>query len=148
DAAGLDRGGPDGEVAGEVFDEDGDEALEAPVDRAVDADRPVLLVVLPHVSELEALGRVVVELDGPELPLAADAVLHGEVELRPVESAIAGVLHPVDTRLLDGGPQSGFRAIPHLVSADALRRPGPEFRAEAQAERVVHLLDQLRAQLH
>ena len=148
DDARLDRSQPDGEVAGEVLDEDGDEALEAPVDRAVDDDRSVLLVVLPHVSELEALGRIVVELDGSELPLAADAVLHGEVELRPVESAIAGVLHPVDTRLLDGGPQSGFRAIPHLVSADALRRPGPEFRAEAQAERVVHLLDQLREPLH
>ena len=58
-------------------------------DRAVEHDRAVLGVVLADVGEVEALGRDVVELDGAQLPLAADAVGDVEVDLRAVERAVA-----------------------------------------------------------
>ena len=46
-------------------------------------------VVRADVLQLEALGQVVVELHGAELPLAADAVADDEVDLRPVERRLA-----------------------------------------------------------
>src|SRR5205085_6106878 len=103
DDACLYRRQPHREVAGEVLDEDGDEALERSVDGAVDHHRPVERVVLAHVLQIESLRRGVIELDGPELPEASDAVLHLEVELGPVEGAVARVLHPWDAGLLDRG---------------------------------------------
>src|SRR5207237_2308822 len=100
DDARLRRGEPDGEVSREVLDEDGDEALEGAVDRAMDYHRPVERVVLADVLQLEPLGRAIVELDGPELPEAADAVLHLEVQLGPVVSAVAGTFYPRHPGLL------------------------------------------------
>src|SRR5205807_8038323 len=108
------------EVAGVVLDEDGDEALERSVDGSVDHHRPVLLVVLADVAQVESLRRVVVELDGPELPLASDAVLDVEVQLGPVKGSVARVLQPGDARLLDGRAQARLGAVPQLVAADAL----------------------------
>ena len=74
DDADLERGEPHREGPSVVLDENGDEALERAVDRPVEHHGPVLLVVLAHVGEVEALGGVVVELDGAELPLAPDGV--------------------------------------------------------------------------
>ena len=94
DQPGLHRCQPGREGAGVVLGEDGDEALERAVDGAVDHHRPVLLVVVADVGEIEALGRGVVELDGAGLPGAAQRVGHGEVDLGAVEGAVAGVELP------------------------------------------------------
>ena len=87
----LHRRQPERERAGEVLDQDGDEALEAAEDGAVDHHRPVLGVVGADVVQVEALGHRVIELDRAALPLAAERVGDVEVDLRPVERAVAGV---------------------------------------------------------
>ena len=69
--------------------QDPDEALEGAHQRPVDHHRPVLGVVGAGVGEVEALGQVVVELDGAELPRAAERVGHVQVDLRAVERAVA-----------------------------------------------------------
>ena len=107
----LDRRQPDRELAGVVLDEHADEALEGAHQRAVDHHRAVLGVVGARVGEVEALGHHVVELDGAELPRAADRVGHVQVDLRPVEGAVALVdlvLEPaVVERLLQRAPRRG-----------------------------------------
>jgi hypothetical protein len=81
-------GQPHGEGAGEVLDENRDEALERPAHRAVNDHRPVRRVVLAGVAEIETLRRVVVELDGAQLPRAADGIGDIEVDLGTVEGAV------------------------------------------------------------
>ena len=49
----------------------------------------MLGVVLARVGDAESLGHRVIELDGPELPGAPDRVGHVQVDLRPVEGAVA-----------------------------------------------------------
>jgi hypothetical protein len=51
-----------------VLDEDPDEALEAAHQRPVDHHRAVVGVVRAGVLQVEALGHVVVELHGAQLP--------------------------------------------------------------------------------
>ena len=74
-----------------MLDEDADEPLQAPQRRPVDHHRLVAGVVGADVLAVEALGtrEVVVELDGAELPLAAEGVVDDEVDLRAVESGFA-----------------------------------------------------------
>src|SRR4051812_7256553 len=80
---------PDGKLTRVVLDQDPDEPLVGPHERAVDHHRPVFGVVGAGEGQLEALGEVVVELDGPELPRAAQRVAHVKVDLRAVEGAVA-----------------------------------------------------------
>ena len=87
----LERRQPQRKRPGEVLDEDGDEALEAAVDRPVDEHRAVLRVVGADVFQSEPLGHLVIELDRRALPLPADGVGHVEVDLRPVKGAVAHV---------------------------------------------------------
>ena len=70
--------------------------------------------------QLEALGRAVVELDGAELPRAADRVGDVEVDLRAVERAVALLQLVRPARRLERRAQRALGAIPHLVGADAL----------------------------
>ena len=73
---GLDRRQPHREFAGVMLDEDADEALEGAKERAVDHHGLVLGVVRAGVLQVEAVGHLVVELDGAELPGASDRVGH------------------------------------------------------------------------
>ena len=57
-------GEPQGEVAAGVLDEHGGEALERAEGGTVNHDGSLLLVVLVGILQLEALGQVVVYLDG------------------------------------------------------------------------------------
>ena len=88
---GLERRHPEWEGAGEVLDQDGDEALDAAEDRAVNHHRPVLGVVGADVLQIEALRVVVIELNRRALPLAANGVLDVAVDFRAVERAVAGI---------------------------------------------------------
>ena len=54
---------------------------------AVNHDRALLAAVGVCVLQLEALGQVVVYLDGSQLPPASNGILYHEVQLR-------AVLHP------------------------------------------------------
>jgi len=82
---------PQREVAVEVLDEHHEEALVAPVQRAVDHHRLVVFVVLARVGQVEPVGHVEVELDGGAVPDATQRVLKAEVDLRAVEGAVAGL---------------------------------------------------------
>ena len=56
--------------------------------------------VLSAVLEIEPLGQLEVELDGRALERAAEAVSDADVDLRPVESAVARVDLPLSGILL------------------------------------------------
>ena len=81
---------PEGEGSGVVLDEDAEEALDGAEQRAVDHDGLVALAVFADVLELEALGQVEVELNGGELPQAAQHVDELDVDLGTVEGGFAG----------------------------------------------------------
>ena len=55
----------------------------------MDHVRGVLDVVRAHVGELEARRHLRIELDRPHLPRATEHVVHEEIDLRPVERALA-----------------------------------------------------------
>ena len=83
-----------------VLDEYGGEALHRAEGGTVNHHRCLLLVVFIGIFELEALGQVVVHLDGAELPATTYGVLYHEVELRTVECCLAVFYLCVKTFLL------------------------------------------------
>src|SRR5262245_49757354 len=86
----LHRGEPRREHPGEMPGEDRAVALVGAEDRAVDDHRPLGLAVRVDVLALHALGQHrEIHLDGGELPLPAQRVLHVDVDLGPVERAAA-----------------------------------------------------------
>ena len=113
---GLHRRQPERELARVVLDQDPDEALERAQQRAVDHHRPVLGVVGARVGELEALGHVVVELHGAELPRAADRVGHVQVDLRAVEGAVALVEVVLEAAAARARRSSAASARSHISS--------------------------------
>ena len=132
---------PDRERAGEVLDQDRHEALERAAHGAVDDHRPVLGVVLADVDEVEPLRRGVVELDGAQLPLPADRVGDVEVDLGPVERAVARLELVRLPRGLERRAEVGLGAVPHRVLADPLLRPGGELERGREPEGGVQLED-------
>ena len=106
---------------------------------------PVVGVVGARVGELEALGHHVVELDGAELPRAADRVGHVQVDLRAVEGAVALVEVVLDAALVERALQRRLGAVPHLLGADPLRGPGGELQPRLEAERVVDRVAEVQA---
>ena len=93
---GLGGGQPRGEFAGEVLDEDADEALHAAEGCAVNHHGAVLLAIRAGVFEFESLGQVVVDLDGAQLPFSAEDVTDDEVDLGSVEGGFALLLDEVN----------------------------------------------------
>ena len=73
-----------------MLDEDAEEAFDGAEEGAVDHDGLVGLAVFAGVFELEALREVEVELDGGELPHAAEDVDEFDVDLGAVEGGFAG----------------------------------------------------------
>ena len=61
-----------------MLDQQRDEPLEAPEDRPVNHDRPVLGVVGADVLERELLRQLVIELNRRALPLPAERVGHAK----------------------------------------------------------------------
>ncbi len=131
------RGKPHRERAGEVLGEDRDEALERAAHGAMDHHRTMVGVVLADVLEVEALRRVVVELDRAELPRAADRVGDVEVDLRTVKGAVTRLELVRHARRLERGTQRRLGAIPERVVADTNLGAGREPDGRAQAERLV-----------
>ena len=77
---------PHGKLAGEVLDEDADEALDGTEAHAVQHDGALLGTVGVDVLEVEVLRHLEVELHGAALPGAAEGVLQVEVDLGAVEA--------------------------------------------------------------
>ena len=81
---------PEREGSGVVLDEHAEEALNRAEERAVHHDGLMALAVFADVLELEARGKVEVELHRGELPEAAEDVDELDVDLGAVEGGFAG----------------------------------------------------------
>ena len=88
-----------------------------PEDGAVNHDRPMLGVVLADVRELEALRLRVIELDGAELPRPPDGVGDLELDLRPVEGAVARVDVVASTPFFFSAFSRALSAASHIASS-------------------------------
>src|SRR5712692_4249775 len=111
---------PEREVPGVVLDEAADESLEAAEEDAMDHHSALALAALVHERHVEALRQVQVDLDRGALPLAADRVLHLDVDLRRVENATAFVDLVRDFADAERIGQRLLCLVPHLVGAEAL----------------------------
>ena len=79
-------------------------------------DRAVLLAVLADVAGVQALGQDEVDLMGAALPFAADRVAQDELELGPVERALAGIELGLEPGRRGRLAQRLLGAIPDLVA--------------------------------
>ncbi len=132
-----------------MLDQDGDEALDAAEDRAVNDHRPVLGVVGADVLQIEALRVVVIELNRRALPLAANGVLDVAVDLRAVERAVAGIDRVRLAGALERLLQRRLGAIPDGDIADEVRlRTRRQLRRVLEAEVAVDAADQPEQHLH
>ena len=88
--------------------------------------RGVLAVVRPDVGEAEPLRHLRVELDRAHLPGAAERVGHVQVDLRPVERAVALVQLVLEPAPLERRSQRALGEVPLLVGAELVVGPGRE----------------------
>ena len=138
----LQRREPQRKCPGIVLDEHRDEALEAAEDGPMDDHRPVVGVVGARVLQIEPLRQLVVELDRRALPLPADRIRDVEVDLRPVERAVAfvervglpGLLERLlqrrprrdpTSRLRQGTPPGAWTASPSTPARSRRRHAAP-----------------------
>src|SRR5215467_463310 len=99
-------------------------------------------VVLADVSEVESLSGQVVELNGSELPFAADAVGNVEVDLRPVEGTVAGSDLVGQVELFEQVLENPLEAIPEGIVPEPYLRPGRKLRRVLQVDRLVDPIHQ------
>ncbi len=85
--SGLLRRQPQGKSPGKVLDQHAHKPLKRPERRPVDHDRLVRTVVRAYIFQAEPLRarQIVVQLDGPKLPFAADAIGHHKISLGAIE---------------------------------------------------------------
>src|ERR1700731_2159839 len=117
-------------MPGEMFDEDTGEAFERAKHGARNHHGRRLLAVRPDKEGAEEARHVEIDLRRATLPFAPDRIAQSVFELWPIESAFAridgGLGAPSFERLEDTG-QGRLGAVPGLVRADALFRPGRHF---------------------
>ena len=123
--------------------DDADEALDGAQQRPVDHDGAVLLAVLAHILQVEALGHLEVQLDGAALPGPAQGIGQMEVQLRAVERAVSGVDGEGLSHLGDGGAQRILCKAPALFVANVVVRHGRQLDGVGQAERRIDLVEEL-----
>src|SRR6266536_5292337 len=133
----LHRCEPEWERAGVLLREDADEPLERAVERTVDDEHRMLHVVRPHVGEPETLRHLPVELNRPELPGAAQRVGDVQVDLRPVERALARADDILDLLALERGLDLALGEVPLGVAAELVVRPRRELRPRLEPEAAV-----------
>ena len=103
-----------------MLNEHSGETLQRTEGSTVYHDRSLLLVVLVGVLQLEALGQVVVHLDGTQLPTTADGILDHEVQLRTIEGCLAVFYLGVQSLLLASLLDSFFSQCPVFVRTHIL----------------------------
>ncbi len=143
DDAYLLRRQPHRERAREVLNQNGDKALEGPTHGAMNDHGAMGRVVLAGIRKVKTLRRVVVELNGAELPRPTNGVGDIEVDLGAVKRPVA-FLHLVASPCgLECGPQTRFGAIPEFVTADPLFRTRGELERRREPKGVVVTEDEL-----
>src|SRR5210317_2415766 len=80
----LNRGNPEWEIAGVMFDQNTDKTFNGPQDNPVDHDRPVLLAVTPDIAEIKPFREGKIALDCSTLPLPVKSVFELDIDLRAV----------------------------------------------------------------
>src|SRR5690606_24235098 len=80
---------PKREIASGVFQKYRNEAFHRTKWRPVNHHRTVQFVIRSFIGKVESLRQVVIHLNGSQLPLATQRVLHHEVEFRSVESCFS-----------------------------------------------------------
>ncbi len=78
----------------------------------MDHDWAVGVVVRSCVVEVKPLREVVVDLDGPELPFAANDVLYDEVDLGAVKGGLSGFFRVRYAEFLNGETKVGLGFVP------------------------------------
>ncbi len=127
-----------------MLDEHADEAFERAEDGAVQHHRALARVVFGDVAGVQALWQVRVVLQGTALPVTAEAVAQGELDLRAVEGALARLVFPLQARFVQGVGQCTFGTVPQLFGTDTLGRTGGQLHGHiGEAEVVVHVQGQL-----
>jgi hypothetical protein len=95
-----------------VLDQHAEEALDRAPQRAMDHQRLVARAVFADVFEVEARGKVEIELHGGELPGAPDGVDQLHVDLRAVERGFAGNVFVGDVHALERVGQRVLGVLP------------------------------------
>ncbi len=103
-----------------VLDKHAEEALDRPEERAVHHHGLMALAVFADVLELEARGKVEVELNGRELPEAAENVDELEVDFGAVEGAFAGNGFVGEAATGEDAFEGGFSVDPVFLLADEI----------------------------
>ena len=83
----------------------------------------MLLAVLGDVAGVQALGQDEVDLERAALPVAPDRIAQDELELGPIERALARVQLGLDPGRLDRVPKRPLGPVPDRVLAGPDRRP-------------------------
>ena len=125
-----------------MLGDDADEPLDGAEHHPVDHHGTMLLAVLAGVLQIEPLRQLGIQLDGAALPCTAKAVLNVEVQLRPVERAVALVDNEVLAHAGDGLLQNFLVGLPLLHGADVVFGHGGQLYGVFQAKHVVHLVEQ------
>src|SRR5262249_22344114 len=137
---GLDGRQPKREFAGEMLDQNAGKTLERAEYRAVQHHGAFARAVLCHVFGIEAFGQHIVDLNGAALPVTPDRVAQHELELRPVEGALARVDRERNADAVTSELECGFGAVPIFFLAGARRGARGELYHEAvEAEVAVDL---------
>src|SRR5438094_6340358 len=103
-----------------MLDQDADETLHRAEGGTVDHHWPMRAIVGADVFQLKALGQIVVELNGAELPLAADAIPDHEVNLWTIEGRLAYFRRIVHAHILDDIENGPLGVVPVLFAAHVL----------------------------
>ena len=89
----------------------------------------------PDVAEPEALRHLDVELDRADLPRAAERVDHVQVDLRPVERAVALVDDVLEPAAVERRLQRALGEVPLLVGAELVLGPRRELELASRPNR-------------
>src|SRR5688500_20386323 len=116
-----------------MLDQRANESLQRSINRTVDHHRSMRLVVRARVFQLEALGKLKIELDRGALPETPDGVPELHVNLWPVEGAPASVDPVRNLFALEGALVRVLGLIPRRVIAQLLRRPRRYLELELEA---------------
>ena len=114
----------------------------------MDHHRTMRGVVLARVREVKPFGRVVIELDRAQLPVPANRVGDGKVDLGPVEGAVPRHHLVGAPRRVECGLERRFGPVPQVVGADAQFRAGRELQLRGEPEGVVVAEDEVHQELH
>src|SRR3546814_9406883 len=74
---------------------------------------------LANIAGAEPLRQHEVDLEDAALPVAADGIAQHELQLRPIEGALAGIQAVLQASLLDGSHERALGLVPGGIVAGA-----------------------------